>query len=104
MYALVMTIDHCYWEYDCKHYCARQAEKEVLESHSQIFYTSLASIVVQIPVSILLVDLPTLEHSLSFKLFAAFLLNGVFFHFQSITAYVLMDYISPVTHRYVMVF
>jgi len=68
------------------------------------FYTSLASIVVQIPVSILLVDLPTLEHSLSFKLFAAFLLNGVFFHFQSITAYVLMDYISPVTHRYVMVF
>ncbi|XP_011155743.1 solute carrier family 35 member E2A [Solenopsis invicta] len=62
------------------------------------FYTSLASIVVQIPVSILLVDLPTLEHSLSFKLFAAFLLNGVFFHFQSITAYVLMDYISPVTH------
>lgn len=65
------------------------------------FYTSLASIVVQIPVSILLVDLPTLEHSLSFKLFAAFLLNGVFFHFQSITAYVLMDYISPVTHRYV---
>ncbi|XP_015586445.1 solute carrier family 35 member E2 isoform X2 [Cephus cinctus] len=62
------------------------------------FYTSLASIVVQIPVSILLVDLPTLEHSLSFKLFSAFLLNGVFFHFQSITAYVLMDYISPVTH------
>jgi len=68
------------------------------------FYTSLASIVVQIPVSILLVDLPTLEHSLSFKLFAAFLLNGIFFHFQSITAYVLMDYISPVTHRYVIIF
>lgn len=67
------------------------------------FYTSLASIVVQIPVSILLVDLPTLEHSLSFNLFAAFLLNGVFFHFQSITAYVLMDYISPVTHRYVII-
>lgn len=65
------------------------------------FYTSLASIVVQIPVLILFVDLPTLEHSLSFKLFTAFLLNGVFFHFQSITAYVLMDYISPVTHSVV---
>ncbi|CAK9815965.1 Solute carrier family 35 member E2A [Anthophora quadrimaculata] len=65
------------------------------------FYTSLASIVVQIPVSILLVDLQTLEHSLSFKLFTAILLNGVFFHFQSITAYVLMDYISPVTHSVV---
>lgn len=54
---------------------------------------------VQIPVLILFVDLPTLEHSLSSKLFIAFLLNGVFFHFQSITAYVLMNYISPVTHR-----
>jgi solute carrier family 35 protein E2 len=31
--------------------------------------------------------------------FLLFVLNGVFFHFQSITAYVLMDYISPVTHR-----
>ncbi|XP_076278372.1 solute carrier family 35 member E2A isoform X3 [Lasioglossum baleicum] len=62
------------------------------------FYTSLASIVVQVPVSILLLDLPTLEHSLSFKLFTAYLLNGVFFHFQSITAYALMDYVSPVTH------
>ncbi|XP_076478432.1 solute carrier family 35 member E2A isoform X2 [Bombus vancouverensis nearcticus] len=65
------------------------------------FYTSLASIVVQIPVLILFVDLPILEHSLSFKLFTAFLLNGVFFHFQSITAYVLMNYISPVTHSVV---
>lgn len=54
---------------------------------------------VQIPVLILFVDLPTLEHSLSSKLFIAFLLNGVFFHFQSIIAYVLMNYISPVTHR-----
>ncbi|XP_066600786.1 solute carrier family 35 member E2B-like [Prorops nasuta] len=62
------------------------------------FYTSLASIVVQIPVSILLVNLPALEHSLNLKLLTAYLLNGVFFHFQSITAYVLMDYVSPVTH------
>ena len=23
MYALAMTIDHHYWEYDCEHYCAR---------------------------------------------------------------------------------
>jgi len=34
MYALVMTIDHCYWEQDCECYCARQAEKEALKSHS----------------------------------------------------------------------
>ena len=30
-----MTIDHHYWERDCKHYYTRQAEKEALESHSQ---------------------------------------------------------------------
>jgi len=34
MYALVMTIDHCYWEQDHKHHHARQVEKEALESHS----------------------------------------------------------------------
>ena len=35
MYTLAMTIDHCYWERDRKCHCARQAEKEALESHSQ---------------------------------------------------------------------
>jgi len=35
MYALAMTIDHCYWERDRECHCARQAEKEALESHSQ---------------------------------------------------------------------
>ena len=29
-----MTIDHHYWECDCEHHHARQAEKEALESHS----------------------------------------------------------------------
>ena len=31
-------------------------------------------------------------------MFSCLVLNGVFFHFQTISAYVLMDYISPVTH------
>jgi len=35
MYALAMTIDHRYWERDHECHCARQAEKEALESHSQ---------------------------------------------------------------------
>jgi len=34
MYALVMTIDHHYWERDYECHCARQVEKEALESHS----------------------------------------------------------------------
>jgi len=33
MYALVMTINHCYWEQDHKCHYARQVEKETLESH-----------------------------------------------------------------------
>ena len=35
MYALAMTINHRYWERDRERYCAKQAEKEALESHSQ---------------------------------------------------------------------
>ena len=35
MYALAMTIDHRYWERDRERHRARQAEKEVLESHSR---------------------------------------------------------------------
>jgi len=35
MYALVMTIDYCYWERDHERHRARQVEKEALESHSR---------------------------------------------------------------------
>lgn len=62
------------------------------------FFTSMASIVVQIPATILLVDLDNVTNSFSIHLIFCYILNGIFFHFQSITAYVLMDYISPVTH------
>nr|CAD7256039.1 unnamed protein product [Timema shepardi] len=62
------------------------------------FYTSIASVVVQIPASLFLVDLSNVHKTTDSTLFLAFVLNGIFFHFQSITAYVLMDYISPVTH------
>ena len=34
MYALAMTIDHCYWECDHKCHHAKQVEKEALKSHS----------------------------------------------------------------------
>ena len=45
----------------------------------------------------LLVDLDTI-FSTSTQLFLSYSLNGVFFHGQTIAAYYLMDYISPVTH------
>ena len=35
IYALAITIDHCYWEYDHKCHHTRQTEKEALKSHSQ---------------------------------------------------------------------
>ena len=35
MYALAMTIDYYYWKQDHECHCARQMEKEVLESYSQ---------------------------------------------------------------------
>lgn len=61
------------------------------------FYTSVASIVVQIPATLLLVNVS--DEKVGYKIVFFFILNGIFFHFQSITAYVLMDFISPVTHR-----
>ncbi|KAK6622205.1 hypothetical protein RUM44_002012 [Polyplax serrata] len=62
------------------------------------FYTSISSVFVQIPVTVLFVDSSGLNQTHDGSLLLAFLINGVFFHFQSISAYVLMDYISPVTH------
>ncbi|XP_005099271.1 solute carrier family 35 member E2A [Aplysia californica] len=62
------------------------------------FYTSIASVVVQIPACFFMMDLDKVRHTLDMTLLSSLLINGVFFHFQSITAYVLMDYISPVTH------
>ena len=35
MYALAITIDHCYWKQDRKYYYAKQIEKEAIKSHSQ---------------------------------------------------------------------
>lgn len=61
----------------------------------------MASVILQIPASVFFVDVSKVAETITFSQVFAFILNGIFFHFQSITAYVLMDYISPVTHRYV---
>jgi solute carrier family 35 protein E2 len=61
------------------------------------FYTSIASIAITIPTSFLLMDWSkVLQTDLTMLFFL--IINGVFYHFQTISAYVLMDYISPVTH------
>ncbi|XP_074654220.1 solute carrier family 35 member E2A-like [Tubulanus polymorphus] len=61
------------------------------------FYTSVASVIVQIPACYFIMDVEVAKKT-DLKLFLALVLNGFFFHFQSITAYALMGYISPVTH------
>nr|KAG5707398.1 hypothetical protein BaRGS_005365 [Batillaria attramentaria] len=62
------------------------------------FYTSIASVGVQIPACFIMMDLDKVHSSLDMTMMVFLFMNGIFFHFQSISAYVLMDYISPVTH------
>ena len=57
----------------------------------------MASCVVTVPTMVLLVDSSTIT-SMDPKMMFCLLVNGVFFHGQTIAAYYLMDYISPVTH------
>ena len=52
---------------------------------------------VTLPTMFILVDVDTI-FSTSLQLFLCYSLNGIFFHCQTIAAYYLMDYISPVTH------
>uniref|UniRef100_A0A0A9Z2H3 Solute carrier family 35 member E2B n=1 Tax=Lygus hesperus TaxID=30085 RepID=A0A0A9Z2H3_LYGHE len=61
------------------------------------FYTSLASVLIQVPASIVYVETSE-KLNVTWLHIAAFMLNGLMFHLQSITAYVLMDYTSPLTH------
>lgn len=62
------------------------------------FYTSLASICVQIPALILMVDWNQFHILQSSSLISLLIVNGISFHCQSITEYTLLGYISPVTH------
>ena len=64
------------------------------------FYTSLSSVLVQLPVTYFLVG-PAQLQTLTPDLLQALVLNGIVFHMQSFTAYMLMGYISPVTYRWV---
>ena len=57
----------------------------------------VASFTVTLPTMFLLVDWATITAT-SGQLLVCYCLNGVFFHCQTIAAYYLMDYISPVTH------
>ena len=50
------------------------------------------------PTLVYLIDFRQFWQNFTEVYFWCCVLNGIFFHFQTISAYVLMDYISPVTH------
>ena len=62
------------------------------------FYTCLASLVLQAPVCVVLMDwqqaAATTQH-----VFLLMALNGLSYHLQTMMAWVLMAFVSPVTHR-----
>ncbi|KAI1301167.1 Solute carrier family 35 member E2B [Halotydeus destructor] len=73
---------------------------ERYEPHQIQFYTSASSLLIQIPCILLLVDLPQFWEVMSrdSNLLMSFILNGISFHCQSMTEYMLLQVISPVTH------
>lgn len=61
-------------------------------------FSSLASVGIQIPASIMLVNFPKVWASLNQEMILILVLGGISFHCQSIMEYTLLGYISPVTH------
>ena len=65
------------------------------------FYPNLAAVALQLPTWYFLVDFNKLSSQMNSDLALAILMDGISFHGQTITAYVLMSYVNPVTYRYV---
>ncbi|RWS06011.1 solute carrier family 35 member E2-like protein [Dinothrombium tinctorium] len=81
-------------------YSKRLLSVERYEPPQIQFYTSASSLIIQIPCLIFLIEFPKLFDSLTSdsNLLISFILNGVSFHCQSISEYLLLTHISPVTH------
>ncbi|XP_041480020.1 solute carrier family 35 member E2A-like [Lytechinus variegatus] len=62
------------------------------------FYTSTAAVILLIPSWYFILEIPFKDGAPDHVLVVALIVDGIFFHLQSITAYALMGRISPVTH------
>ena len=62
-------------------------------------WTSLVACVFQLPLLYYYVDLSFVINSTSKDLMILYAFNGFFYHMQSVCAFALMAYISPITHR-----
>lgn len=61
------------------------------------FFSCMASTILQVPICYWLMDY-TLASKTTFHIFIWMVLNGLMYHYQTMTAWVLMEYVSPVTH------
>jgi solute carrier family 35 protein E2 len=71
-----------------------------LDPHHLQLLTSISSLIIQVPCLLFLVDFPVLWQTVSSdsNLLLSYILNGVCFHCQSLSEYMLLYQISPVTH------
>lgn len=71
-----------------------------LDPHHLQLLTALSSILIQVPCVLLLVDLRHLWTTVTSdsNLLLSYVLNGICFHCQSLSEYMLLSQISPVTH------
>jgi len=63
------------------------------------FWVSLVASIFQIPLLCYNVNILSATRSTSFILFLLYIFNGISYHIQSVAAYAVMAYISPITHR-----
>lgn len=63
------------------------------------FWASLIACIFQIPLLLYNVNVISALHSTSSTLFVVYIFNGISYHIQSVAAYAVMAYISPITHR-----
>ncbi|KAI0243358.1 Solute carrier family 35 member E2A [Lamellibrachia satsuma] len=62
------------------------------------FYTSIASAVIQIPCCLMLVDIVKAQDNMTWTVFLCLIVSGISYHYQTMMAWMLMSFVSPVTH------
>lgn len=74
---------------------------EKIDPHRIQYITGLSSLIIQVPCLVILVDWVDLWENVEDRstLLLSYVAAGLSFHCQSISEYILLDKISPVTHR-----
>ena len=63
------------------------------------FWASFVAAIFQSPLLLYNVNVISATSSTSLTLFVLYFFNGISYHIQSVAAYAVMAYISPITHR-----